>query len=298
MKKVLVICGATATGKTALAIDCAKKLHTEIISADSQLIYKGLSVGTAKPTEKERDGIVHHLIDVIEPNETFSVSDYKTRALPILEGLIYANKTPIVCGGTGFYIESLLYESAFGNVGASVEIREKYERIEKEKGKSYLHELLEKVDEESARILHENDVKRVIRALEIFELTGKKKSEQRDEKSARFPFVAVCIDFPRDELYSRIDRRVDEMFSRGLVDEVKTLLSRGITLEYQCMQAIGYKEIARGLSEGKTEDEMKEGIKKATRNYAKRQITFFKRLENVCFLKKDEATAERVLALL
>ncbi len=298
MKKVLVICGATASGKTALSVACAKALNTEIISADSMLVYRKMSVGTAKPTIEERQGIVHHLIDVVDPKENFSVSDYEKNALPIVENLINQGKTPIICGGTGFYINSLLYKSQFGNVGANAEIRAKYEQIEKEHGRAYLHSILREKDKESAEKLHENDVKRIIRALEIYEMTGKAKSEQNDEWIARFPFVCVSIDYPRAVLYERIEKRVEQMFDCGLYEEVQALLKDGVSLANQSMQGIGYKEVAEGIANNQSLEEIKELIKKNTRNYAKRQITFFKRMQNHVYLSPNEATAENVLKLL
>ncbi len=298
MAKVLVICGATASGKTSLSLDCAEKLHTEIISADSMLVYKGLNIGTAKPTMAERRGVTHHMIDVVEATQAFSVSDYEKAALPIVESLLSQGKTPIICGGTGFYIQSLLYKSQFGNVGANAEIRAKYEEICKEHGCAYLHSILREKDKQSAEKLHENDVKRVIRALEIFDVTGKPKSEQNDEYLPRFDFVAVSIDYSRDELYNRINLRVEQMLDCGLIEEVKRLLDSGVTPEMQCMQGIGYKEVAEGLQKGWTKTEIKELIQKNTRNYAKRQGTFFKRMQNHTLLTPQQATAENVLALL
>ena len=298
MPKVLVICGATASGKTSLAVECAKKLNTEIISADSMLVYKGLNIGTAKPSEAEKQGIKHHLIDVVAPTAAFSVSDYEKTALPIVEKLLSEQKTPVICGGTGFYIQSLLYKSQFGNVGANTEIREKYERLAQERGVEYVHSLLAEVDKESAEKLHANDVKRVIRALEIYEITGKAKSEQKDMQIPRFDFVAVSIEYPRETLYERINLRVEQMFSNGLLQEVQVLLNNGVTTDMQCMQGIGYKEIAEGLQKGWTEREMIELIKKNTRNYAKRQQTFFKRMQNHVLLLPSHATAENVLNLL
>ena len=294
MRKVLVICGATASGKTALSIACAKAFNGEIISADSLLVYEKLTIGTAKPTLEEREGIPHHMIDVVSPKESFSVSDYEGMALPIVERLLLEGKTPIICGGTGFYINSLLYKSQFGNVGANEEIRQKYERLAEEFGKEYVHGILREKDPLSADRLHYNDVKRVIRALEIYDVTGKAKSEQQDVLTPRFPCVAVSIDYPRDKLYNRINLRVDKMFEQGLVQEVQSLMQEGVTEEMQCMQGIGYKEIAEGLRLGKTEAEMKELIKKNTRNYAKRQQTFFKRMQNHTLLTPENATVSEV----
>lgn len=296
--KVLVVCGATASGKTSLAIECAKRFDGEIISADALLVYKGLNIGTAKPDKEEQDGVLHHMIDVVSPHEGFSVSDYERMALPIVERLLNEGKTPIICGGTGFYIQSLLYKSQFGGAGADAKVREKYEKLYQEHGAQYVHDLLKAVDEESAEKLHANDVKRVIRALEIYEVTGKPKSLQKDEQIPRFPFVAVSIAHEREILYSRINARVEKMFSDGLLEEVETLLKNGISPTAQCMQGIGYKEIVEGMQTGASVQEMIELIQKNTRNYAKRQNTFFKRMQNHYPLLPDEATASRVELLL
>lgn len=298
MAKVLVICGATASGKTALSVACAKAFNGEIISADSMLVYKGLDIGTAKPSIEERQGIVHHMIDVVSPKESFSVSDYENMALPLVEQLLKEGKTPIICGGTGFYINSLLYKSQFGNVGANDEIRAKYEKLALEQGNEYVHAILKEKDAESANKLHPNDLKRVIRALEIFDITGKAKSAQQDKPIPRFDFAAVSIEYPRETLYKRINLRVEEMFRCGLVEEVKGLLNDGVTEEMQCMQGIGYKEVAEGVRLGFAEEEIKELIKKNTRNYAKRQQTFFKRTQNHTYLAPDNATVEEVAKLL
>lgn len=298
MSKILVICGATATGKTSLAVDCAKKLGTEIISADSQLIYRGLNVGTAKPTAAEMQGVKHHLIDVVGAKDAFSVSDYEERALPVVDGLLREEKTPILCGGTGFYINSVLYRFGYGNAKADPSIRKKYEILLEERGKEHLFSLLRQVDPETAEKLHQNDVKRVVRALEIFEVSGRKKSEQNDGGTARYEYLAVAIDYPRAKLYERIDCRVDSMFNSGLVEEVKGLMKSGVDEKCQSMQAIGYKEVLQGLKNGDNESTMRDVIKKNTRHYAKRQITFFKKLRGIVWLKPNEATADRVTELL
>ena len=298
MSKVLVICGATASGKTALSVSCAKAFNGEIISADSMLVYKGLDIGTAKPSMQERDGVVHHMIDIVDPFAKFSVSDYEDMALPIVEKILAAGKMPIICGGTGFYINSLLYKSQFGNVGANQEIREKYEKMAELYGKEFVHAILCEKDPESGKKLHPNDLKRVIRALEIYDVTGKAKSLQDDKPIPRFDFAAVSIDYPRDKLYNRINLRVDQMFEQGLMGEVQGLLSQGVTKEMQCMQGIGYKEVVEGLEIGATEDEIKEVIKQNTRNYAKRQQTFFKRMENHVYLTPECANVAMVEQLL
>lgn len=286
--KLLVVCGATATGKSALAVEIAKRLNGEIVSCDALLVYRGLNIGTAKPTEAERDGIAHHLIDVVEPCETFSVSDYERLALPVVNDIIARGKVPVLCGGTGFYMNAILYSHSFGNTSADEGIRKKYEKIAEEYGKEALHALLEKCDKESADALHPNDVKRVIRALEIYETTGKKKSEQNDGKIPRYEFDCFAFDYPREELYRRIDTRVDTMLQRGLVKEVEGLLASGVPENAQCMQGIGYKEVVDFLKNSHVHSIMSDTIKKNTRNYAKRQLTFFKKTENLHLLTPDK----------
>ena len=298
MNKVLVICGATASGKTSLAVDCALKLNTEVISADSQLIYKGLNIGTAKPTEQEKRGVKHHLIDIVEPSESFSVSDYRNAALPILNSLMDDGKTPVICGGTGFYINSLLFDLSYGNVAADSGIREKYTKILEKEGAQALYERLKSVDIVTAQKLHVNDTKRIIRALEIYEVSGKKKSEQNDSLIPVVNYTAVAINYPREVLYDRIDMRVDQMFEHGLVEEVQNLLNSGIDENCQCMQAIGYKEVVFGLKNGSLESTMRGIIKQNTRHYAKRQITFFKKLSNIHWIEPEKETPEKVVEIL
>ncbi|MDE7214905.1 MAG: tRNA (adenosine(37)-N6)-dimethylallyltransferase MiaA [Clostridia bacterium] len=298
MKQIAVICGATATGKTRLAVDLALKLNTEIISADSQLIYKGLTIGTAKPTQGETRGVKHHMIDIVEPNEAFSVGDFAKRASPILNNLLSAGKVPVICGGTGFYINSLLFDLGYGKAAADESVRKKYAEFLSEHGKDALFEKLKAVDPEAAEKLHPNDVKRVVRALEIFEVSGRKKSEQCDKMISKFNYLAVAIDFPREELYDRINKRVDEMFDSGLLEEVEGLLKHGIDENCQSMQAIGYKEVLQGLKNGLNHSTMRNIIKQNTRHYAKRQITFFKKFPDIVWLKPEEATADKILELM
>ncbi len=296
--QVLVICGATATGKTALAVSCAKLLNSAVISADSQLVYKGLDIGTAKPSEEEKLGVPHYMIDVAEPFAEYSVSDYREAALPIIEKMVSEGKIPVICGGTGFYINSLLFDLSYGKVAAAPEVREKYEKFAEERGKEYVYDILKQTDPAAAEKLHPNDLKRVIRALEIFEAGGVKKSEINDGQKARFDYVAVAIDYPREELYERINLRVDKMFEAGLVEEVSSLLSRGIDENCRCMQAIGYKEVIECLKNGLSQSTMRDIIKQNTRRYAKRQITFFKKLPNIINLPAKQATAEKVIEIL
>lgn len=298
MGAVLVVCGATASGKTAFAVRMAQRLKSEVVSADCMLVYKGLNIGTAKPSEEERGGIVHHLMDVADPSESFSVSDYERLALPVCERLLGQGKVPVVCGGTGFYIQALLFARRQGGVGADPVLREKYERLAREQGKEALHDLLASVDADSAEKLHPNDVRRVVRALEIYELTGKKKSEQDDGFVPRFPYLAVAFDFPREELYARADARVDEMLAAGLVDEVR-MLSERVKEDSQCLQGIGYKEVVEYLNGNCSYSTMCDVIKQNTRNYAKRQITFFKKLPGIVWLDpKADDNEEKVEEML
>lgn len=286
-KKVIVICGATASGKTSLAIELAKKLQTEIICADSLTIYKGLDIGTAKPTTQEKEQAKHHMIDVANIFDTFSVGDYKEMAEPILTELLSKNKTPIICGGTGFYINSLLFNYSYGKAKANLEAREKYYKLSNEFGNDYVYHILENVDKESAEKIHPNDIKRVVRALEIFE-SGEKKSNIKDDLTPKYDYVAYSYDYPREILYERINERVDKMIENGLVEEVKNLVKNGLTDQNQCLQGIGYKEIYSYLMGQSSLEQAVELIKLNSRHYAKRQITFFKKLDNLVYLDPKE----------
>ncbi len=275
--KILIICGPTASGKSDLAVECAKLLNSEVISADSMYIYKNLDIGTAKPNVEEMQGIKHHLIDIISPFDSFSVSDYKTLARPIVDRLISCGKIPVICGGTGFYINSILYDLSYGKGEANLKVREKYNKLVQEKGNEYVYNILLELDNESARKLHYNDIKRVIRALEIYE-SGVKKSDIVDDFESKYDYKAFSIDHPRKTLYDRINKRVDIMIENGLIDEIKGLLNTGIDKTCQSMQAIGYKEILEYLDGLCTLEQAVDKIKLNTRHYAKRQITFFKKL--------------------
>ena len=287
-KKIIIICGPTASGKTNLAVECAKLLDSEVVSADSMYIYKGLDVGTAKPTVDEMQGVKHHIIDVINANEDFSVSDYKKMATDVIDDIISRGKIPIICGGTGFYINSILYDLTYGNSQKNDEIREKYNKLALEHGNEYVYNILKELDYDSAIKLHYNDTKRVIRALEIYH-SGVKKSDIKDELIPKYDYKAYSIDFPREKLYERINLRVDLMVKNGLLEEINGLLKHGITRENQCMQAIGYKEILDYLDGYCTLEKAVDDIKLNTRHYAKRQITYFKKLD-VIKLQPDNVT--------
>ena len=303
--KALVISGPTASGKTALSVACAKRLNGEVVSADALLVYKGLNIGTAKPSKGEMGGIPHYMIDVVEPTESFSASDYERLALPILEDIIARGKVPVLVGGTSFYLDALLYKRTLGGAPADEAVRKKYEAIFEREGKEALFSLLQEIDPASAEVLHPNDKKRVIRALEIYELTGKRKSEQHDERIPGLPVLAVGVDYPREALYAPIAARVDEMIKSGLVEEVEGLLNSGISENAQCMQGIGYKEVVEILKNSDLHSTMSDMInamsdiiKKNTRNYAKRQLTYLRK-RNVVWLapKAVEELAQEVCSL-
>ena len=288
--EIIIICGPTASGKSALAIKLAKTLNTEIISADSLAIYKHLDIGTAKPTSYEQSLVKHHLIDVVEPTSSFSVSDYESLALPIVNDLISKGKTPIICGGTGFYINSILYKLGYGQVEGNLEIRNKYINMAKTQGVDAVYEVLQSVDKKATEKIHKNDIVRVVRALEIYFSTGKRKSDQNDKLEPRYSYLAFAPNFDRQELYSRIDRRVDIMMESGLVDEVKSLIDMGIDKNNQCMQGIGYKETFDALISGDLSG-LSDLIKINSRHYAKRQLTFFKRLEGLNYVNSNPDVA-------
>lgn len=287
LNKILIICGPTASGKSAVALECAKILNSEIIYADSMDIYKTLDIGTAKPSINEQTIVKHHLIDVVNPNSEFTVSDYKNLAEPIIKELLYKGKVPIICGGTGFYINSILYDLSYGNGKGDEKVREKYKRIANDNGNEYVYNLLQKIDPDSAKKIHQNDVKRVIRALEIAE-SGTIKSKIADDLTPKYNYDAYSIDFDRDSLYKRINDRVDLMIASGLVNEVKNLIEQGITINDQCMQGIGYKEIYSYLKDEISLEQAIDLIKLNTRHYAKRQITFFKRLDGLKLLPPED----------
>ncbi len=279
LSKILVVCGPTGSGKSALSVELAKKYDGEIISADSVAIYKGLDVGSAKPTKEEMEGIPHHLIDVVTPFEEFSVTDFENTALPIIEDILSRGKLPIICGGTGFYVNSILYKMSYGKSKGDLEVRKKYQDLAEKEGNQAVFEVLKEKDSETAKILHPNDLVRVIRAIEIFESSGIKKSDIVDDKKPRFDFITIMTNLPREYLYERINKRVDLMIENGIEDEVKSLIEMGVTDKNQCMQGIGYKEVYQTVING--EPFPTELVKMNSRRYAKRQVTFFKRAENL-----------------
>lgn len=289
-KKLVILTGPTAVGKTELSIALAAKIGGEIISADSVQVYKHMDIGSAKIKPEEMQGIPHHLIDVLEPNIEFNVVLFQKMAQAAMKDIYKKGKIPIIVGGTGFYIQAILYNVDFTDSEDNHELREKYERIANEKGSTYLHELLRKVDEQSAEAIHKNNVKRVVRALEYYELTGRKISEHNEaerEKKSPYDFSYLVLNDRRERLYERIEKRVDMMIEEGLVEEVEKLLKKGVSRESTAMQALGYKEIYGYLKGEYDLDRAVYLIKRDTRHFAKRQITWFKRERDVTWIPKD-----------
>lgn len=296
MIPLVVIGGPTASGKTALSVALAKKIGGEIVSADSMQIYKYMDVGSAKPTEEEKEGVPHHLMDVCMPTENFSLGDYLVLARKAIEDIHSRGKMPIVVGGTGLYINSLINNIELSDETDTSKIRETLTQFVNSEGIDALHARLREIDPESADRIHPNNVKRVMRAIEIYEATGKTMTETMEE-SKRPPIYKSFqygIDYDREVLYDRINKRVDIMIGQGLVDEVKKLIEMGCTMENTSMQGIGYKEVFDYI-EGKTSlDEMAEEIKQATRRYAKRQLTWFRR-NDMTWLKPDEIDVDALV---
>ena len=295
MKDLIVLTGPTAVGKTSLSIALAKAVDGEIISADSMQVYKYMNIGTAKITEEEKCGIPHFLIDELEPDEEFNVTIFKNKVMGYIKDIKSRGKVPIIVGGTGFYIQSVIYDINFNEYGDDSNVRKKYEAMAETLGKSELHKKLALVDREYADSVSYNNVKKVVRALTFFEMTGEKLSEHNKrerERSSPFDFAYFVLTMDRKKLYERIDKRVDLMFDMGLVEEVKALMAKGYDKSLVSMQGIGYKEVIDYLS-GKTSlEECIDIIKRDTRHFAKRQLTWFKREKVVTYIDKDEFDAE------
>ncbi len=282
---ILAIGGATATGKSALAVELAKRIGGEIVSADSMQIYKGMDVGTAKVTEEEKGGVPHYMIDIVSPKEPYNVAMYVEDADKAIEEILSHGKTPILVGGTGLYIRSLLYNYSLGAYDEKLraEITKEYE----EKGADALWNKLLALDPLAAKKIHKNNVKRVIRALEVITLTGKSIADVEETQNKRREHRLFCIEIDRETLYKRINERVDRMFDRGLENEIDRLLADGVDFSCQSMQAIGYKEFAAYKQGINTINEVKEAIKINSRHYAKRQETWFRSMDAE-WLKMDD----------
>lgn len=277
---IIILTGPTAVGKTDLSIRLAKRLNAEIISADSMQIYKHMDIGSAKVTNEEMDGVKHHMIDEVDPDFAFSVSEFQRRADIYIEKINKEGKNVLVTGGTGLYLNSLIYKMDFAKSSADNELRDKLSIELKEKGIDHMHNKLKELDEEAANRIHKNNTKRVIRALEVC-LSGKKMNDfSSDLKfNEKYEPIIIVLNRDREHLYERINKRVDIMLANGLIDEVKDLLDKGYTKDMISMQGIGYKEIIKYLNGEYSYDEAIEIIKRDSRRYAKRQITWFKRYD-------------------
>lgn len=290
---VLVIVGPTAAGKSALSMALAQELPVEIVCMDSMQVYRGMDIGTAKPTRQERRQVPHHMLDVAEPRDSFSVSQYADMARPLLREIGSRGKLPLLVGGTGLYLKALMEGLALGGATGSTEVRERLHAMAQEEGgNGLLHAMLRQVDPVSARRLHPNDLRRVIRALEVYEITGQPLGSQpqppRDEE---FTFGLLGTALERSVLYERINRRLEEMAAQGLEEEARGLFVQGVTPDCQAMQGIGYKEWVPVLEGKATRAQALETMKRNTRRYAKRQLTWFGGLEGVRWLDMERADA-------
>lgn len=299
-KPLIVLTGPTAVGKSDLSVKLAKQINGEIISADSMQIYKHMDIGTAKISIDEMGGIKHYLIDELEPSEEFNVYRFRQMALNSIEQIYSRNKIPIIVGGTGFYIQALLYDIEFTENDNLPEYREELENLAKENGNEYVYLLLKDIDPESADKIHCNDIKRVIRALVFYKQTGMKISEHNkieSKKQSPYAYKYFVLNMPRELLYSRIDNRVDKMFDEGLINEVKALTEKGYGKDMVAMKGLGYKEIIDYFDGNITLEDAKYIIKRDTRHFAKRQITWFKREKDVIWVNKDAFAYDNELIL-
>lgn len=284
--KVIVICGPTASGKTELSIKLAKQINGEIISADSMQIYKEMNIGTAKPSEEEKQGIKHYLLDFVSPDERYSVAQYKQDAKKAIKEILEKGKTPIIVGGTGLYIDSLIYEIEYNDIKIDENYRKELEKIAQEQGLEKLYEEALEIDPIAMEKISKNDKKRIMRVLEIYQATGKTKTEQEIEsrkKEIEYDYYVFAINWDREILYQRINKRVDLMIQKGLIEEVKNILEKYKNFP-TAMQGLGYKEVVDYINEIYTKEEMIEKIKMETRRYAKRQLTWFRKNKQTSWL--------------
>lgn len=284
--KVIVICGPTASGKTVLSIELAKAVNGEIVSADSMQIYKNMDIGTAKPDKQEMQGIKHYLIDCVSPEIRYSVATYKNEALQAIQKILEKGKTPIVVGGTGLYVDSLIYGIEYDNIEIDLEYRKELENIAQEQGLEVLYKEALKIDPKAMEKISCNDKKRICRILEIYHSTGKTKTEQEIQSRKNeipYDYRVFAINMDRENLYDRINLRVDQMIEKGLIDEVKKLIKQYKNIP-TALQGLGYKEVVDYLNEMCTKEEAIEKIKMETRRYAKRQITWFKKNKKTIWL--------------
>ena len=297
---VYVIGGPTASGKSKLAVELAKKVNGEIISADSMQIYKEMNIGTAKVNKEEMQGVQHYLVDFVSPDERYSVSNFKKDAEKAIEEILEKGKTPIVVGGTGLYIDSLIYGIEFQNEEVDLEYRDKLNKIADEKGLESLYKKAQEIDPEAMKKISINDRKRIIRVLEIYHKTGKTKTEQElqsRKNEVKYEYKVFAITMDREKLYERIEKRIDFMIEQGLIEEVKQILEKYHTFP-TAMQGLGYKEVVEYLEGSCTKEEMIEKIKKETRHYAKRQLTWFRKNKETIWLDGEKSTDENVSIIL
>ena len=285
-RTVIVILGPTGSGKSKLSISLAKKIGGEIVSCDSMQIYRRMDIGTAKISKKEMENIPHHMIDIVDPNEEFSVGEYVKQAKKIIAEIFERNKVPIVVGGTGLYVKALTQNYDFGNTEKNLEIREKYKKILKEKGNEFLFNILNEKNPEIAKKIHVNDTKKIIRALEKIE---NKKALKKDEEIQNWRYLIFGLNMPREELYQKINLRTEKMFEEGLEKEVYNLIKSGVSPSAQCMEGIGYKQVVFAKENNLTREELIGLVQQKTRNYAKRQLTFMRGIENLIWVDAKEA---------
>lgn len=296
-QKLIAVAGPTASGKTRLAIEIAKAFDGEIIGADSMQIYKYMDIGTAKPTPEERAEAAHHMIDFLEPDEEYSVADYTERAHKVIKEIASRGKLPVMCGGTGLYINSVVDDVTFGDFDTDYALREELDALAKREGAQRLLDILSEFDPESAARLHPNNLRRIIRAIEFYRVTGVTISAHQKmtkERDSRYEPIMLSIAWDRQELYDRINRRVDIMLEEGLFDEVRDMMSRGFTKQLNSMKGIGYKEVMDCINGLMSYEETVELIKQSSRRYAKRQLTWFRRDTRIHWVSAENAVDEAV----
>ena len=298
--KVIVICGPTASGKTALSIELAKKINGEIVSADSMQIYKDMNIGTAKPDEEEKQGIKHYLMDYVSPEQRYSVAQFKIDAINAIEKIIAKGKTPIIVGGTGLYIDSLIYGIEYNKIEIDEEYRKELEKIIEEQGLKILYEKANEIDSEAMKKISVNDKKRIMRVLEIYKATGKTKTQQEEESKkngVQYNYIVFTLNMDREKLYAKINRRVDIMIEKGLIEEVKELEKKYKKFP-TAMQGLGYKEVIDYIEGKYTKEEMIEKIKMESRRYAKRQLTWFRKNKEAIWLNALETKENNIQQIL
>ena len=290
-----VICGPTASGKTAVAVQLSRRIVGEVVSCDSMQVYRGMDIGTAKPTEEERQGIPHHMIDIVDPKESYTVSVFGESAKRVIADIAGRGACPVLCGGTGLYIDAILKPMGFSEKSDEQLRQALRDRAQAPGGREALFEELRQIDSDSAARLHPNDVRRVVRAIEVFRLTGLTLTEQmRIDQQREKPYdaLAFALEWPRDALYRRIDDRVDQMIGSGLKEEVERLLDQGVPDDATSMQGLGYKEMVAYLTGRCGLDDAIAAIKLGSRHYAKRQITWFRRDQSIQWIAADQRSAD------